>query len=127
MAQGNYKEYLQRDRVRTKKYFYVIRPVLACRWISTHDTMPPTEFQRLVDDQFPKELMPILDDLMKRKKNGEELDDGPQIPEINAFIEKEMGRFEAALGESIPSKPVEQDTLDGVFRETLNEVWSKVY
>ena len=30
MAEGNYKEYLQRDNVRVKKYFYVLRPILAC-------------------------------------------------------------------------------------------------
>ena len=33
MAEGNYREYLKRDMVRAKKYFYVLRPVLACRWI----------------------------------------------------------------------------------------------
>ncbi len=44
MAEGNYREYLQRDPVRVKKYFYVLRPVLACRWIQMHGTTPPTEF-----------------------------------------------------------------------------------
>ena len=42
MAEGNYREYLQRDPVRVKKYFYVLRPVLACRWIEMHGTTPPS-------------------------------------------------------------------------------------
>ena len=33
MASRNYREYLKGDTVKAKKYFYVLRPVLACRWI----------------------------------------------------------------------------------------------
>lgn len=40
MARNNYREYLQGDQVKIKKYFYVLRPVLACKWIEQHNTMP---------------------------------------------------------------------------------------
>ena len=33
MAQGNFKDYLRGDVVWVKKYFYVLRPLLAVRWI----------------------------------------------------------------------------------------------
>ncbi|MEI3191266.1 MAG: nucleotidyltransferase domain-containing protein [Lachnospiraceae bacterium] len=33
MAEKNYRGYLKGELVRAKKYFYVLRPVLACRWI----------------------------------------------------------------------------------------------
>ena len=34
MASGNWKSYLEgRDQVSLKKYLYVLRPLLACRWI----------------------------------------------------------------------------------------------
>lgn len=39
MAEGNYREYLQGEIVRAKKYFYVLRPVLACRWILDRGTL----------------------------------------------------------------------------------------
>ena len=35
MAEGNYREYLRVPRVRTKKYFYVLRPMLAWEWVLT--------------------------------------------------------------------------------------------
>ena len=41
MAEGNYREYLKTEMVRAKKYFYVLRPVLACRWILEKGTPPP--------------------------------------------------------------------------------------
>jgi predicted nucleotidyltransferase len=33
MANGNYLQYLQADTVKIKKYFYVLRPIMACMWI----------------------------------------------------------------------------------------------
>jgi len=32
MARGNYREYLKGDVVWIKKYFYVLRPILAMNW-----------------------------------------------------------------------------------------------
>ena len=48
MAEGNYREYLQGEIVRAKKYFYVLRPVLACRWILDRGTPPPMLFSELI-------------------------------------------------------------------------------
>lgn len=39
MAKGNFREYLQGDLVRAKKYFYVLRPILACLWIENYHRM----------------------------------------------------------------------------------------
>jgi predicted nucleotidyltransferase len=41
MASRNYKEYLKRDLVKTKKYFYVLRPLLACKWVELKNVAPP--------------------------------------------------------------------------------------
>ena len=50
MAKGNYREFLKGDIVWIKKYFYVLRPLLAIRWFEIHPTRPvPMEFQKLVD------------------------------------------------------------------------------
>ena len=50
MAKGNFWEYLQGESVWTKKYFYVLRPVLACEWIARYGAVPPpVEFRKLVN------------------------------------------------------------------------------
>ncbi len=41
MAEGNYRDYLRGEMVRAKKYFYVLRPILACKWILEKGTPPP--------------------------------------------------------------------------------------
>jgi predicted nucleotidyltransferase len=123
MAEGNYREYLHGDPVRVKKYFYVLRPVLACRWIAAHGTMPPMEFDSLVSDQLPSELQAAVHALLERKRSGDELASGPRIPEINEFLESEMGRLRAALA-AIPRSPAPAwEALDRVFRDSLDEVW----
>ncbi|MBI5883086.1 MAG: nucleotidyltransferase domain-containing protein [Elusimicrobia bacterium] len=123
MAQGNFREYLQGPRVRTKKYFYVLRPILACRWIEAHRSMPPMEFAKLVDDRLPERLRPIVSDLLRRKRAGEELADGPRIPDINGFVEREISRLNNEMPPKAARHPVDWETLDAVFRESLDEVW----
>ena len=123
MAEGNYREYLQGDSVRVKKYFYVLRPVLACRWIAVHGSMPPIEFGSLVDDQLPHELRPVVHALLERKRSGDELADGPRVPEINDFLDGEMSRLRQALAGIPRGAPPDWEALDRVFREALVEVW----
>jgi hypothetical protein len=124
MAEGNYREYLQGEVVRVKKYFYVLRPVLACRWIAAHGTMPPTEFAALVDDQLPSPLRGLVHSLLERKRSGDELASGPRLPEVNAFLDSEMTRLREALAEVPRGDPPDWEALDRVFRDSLAEVWA---
>ena len=41
--------YLQGEEVRIKKYFYVIRPLLAAKWIVDKKTQPPLLFSELIE------------------------------------------------------------------------------
>lgn len=41
MAKSNYHKYLQGEEVRLKKYFYVLRPILAAQWILDKKCAPP--------------------------------------------------------------------------------------
>lgn len=122
MAQGNYRDYLQGDVVWLKKYLYVLRPVLACLWIERGYGVVPIEFhklvERVIDDVAVKTA---VQDLIRRKKSGEELDRGPHIPEISRFLKQEVDRL--SLLQSPPSERVSSDDLDRVFRECLIEVY----
>jgi predicted nucleotidyltransferase len=123
MAEGNYRDYLQGDSVRVKKYFYVLRPVLCCRWIESHGTMPPTEFGRTADDQLPAVLRGTLESLLERKRRGEELALGPRIPEISEFLDSEIQRLRSLLDTTPRVAVPDWDVLDAFFRHSLTEVW----
>ena len=47
-AKRNYHEFLTGETVKFKKYFYVLRPLLACRWILAEGTQPPRLFTDLM-------------------------------------------------------------------------------
>jgi predicted nucleotidyltransferase len=123
MAEGNHREYLQGDTVRLKKYFYVLRPILACRWLDAHGTMPPTEFGLLVADQLPGELRTHVDGLLERKRAGDELAAGPRIPELSRFLAAETTRLRTALAATARSEVPDWERLDQVFRDSLAETW----
>lgn len=125
MARGNYREYLRGDRVKIKKYFYVLRPVLACQWIEKHNTMPPVEFDRLVEDLLPEGsgLRSAVNELLVRKRAGEELDMEPRITAINDFLEAGIAYYEEAAPAMKAAGEKQDRQLDELFRSALAEVW----
>jgi predicted nucleotidyltransferase len=91
MARGNYRDYLQGDVVWLKKYLYVLRPLMAVLWIERGYGVVPTEFERLysrvIDDAA---VLQAIDELLQRKRDSKELDQGPKIGPISDFIDREM-------------------------------------
>ncbi|WP_040949762.1 nucleotidyltransferase domain-containing protein [Gorillibacterium massiliense] len=125
MARGNYRMYLQGDRVKIKKYFYVLRPVLACEWIERFNEMPPMEFDVLVDRLIPKdeELWHIIQQLLARKKAGDELDYEPRLNPINDYLEDRLQKLEKIAAAMKSTDRKMDGHLDSLFRATLREVW----
>ncbi|MDM7860527.1 nucleotidyltransferase domain-containing protein [Alteromonas sp. ASW11-36] len=94
MAKGNFREYLKSDLVKTKKYFYVLRPILCMRWIESHSSIPPLFFETLVDKTVEDtELTNAIAELLVRKKAGFETDYDRPIPVISAFLKAELARL----------------------------------
>ncbi|MBI0580316.1 nucleotidyltransferase domain-containing protein [Neobacillus cucumis] len=126
MAKGNFRDYLQGQDVKIKKYFYVLRPILAAKWIEKYNTIPPIEFSSLVESILPAgSLRKEIDTLLKRKIAGEELKLEPRIDVINQYLHKEIEHLELyvkGINIDIPD-PTEQ--LNQLFRETLYEVWGE--
>lgn len=123
MARGNAREYLFGDRVRLKKYFYVLRPLLAIRHIEQGLGVPPVEFERLVAIVAPEGLKPAIAELLALKRRSPELGLGEPIPEIGRFIEAELASHgEAFKGRGRPD-PHDRDALsaelNAVFRAVV--------
>jgi len=127
MARGNYREFLNNDTVWLKKYFYVLRPVLACKWIELDIGVVPMEFEKLLNRLFPEGPLRVeIDQLLELKRKGEELDRGPRISALNDFIEAELEGIEARVKNVKRSQP-EVAPLNQLFRATLRDVWGKEY
>lgn len=117
MADGNYREYLRGEMVRAKKYFYVLRPLLACRWILRTNTPPPMLFSELAAANLPAHLNESVQELLRIKMEVPEMKLIPRVNEINAFIEEKLPRIK----EQIRSLPEEH----GQGYDELNELFLK--
>ncbi|GGB60355.1 hypothetical protein GCM10011409_42150 [Lentibacillus populi] len=124
MAKNNYREYLQGSKVKIKKYFYVLRPVMACKWIEKYQTVPPILFNELLQTMIPEgKLKNEIESLLKRKIIGDELDFEPRIDMINDFLENELRRIETHIKTLSVENEDPTKKLDNLFRATLGEVW----
>lgn len=118
MARKNFRGYLQGDTVRLKKYFYVLRPLLAVQWIDLGKGVPPMRFADLVagtvDDAA---LLMEINELLEIKMRAGEAEYGPRRSRIQAFIEQALDR-----ADRFPDyKKTEQDAreLDRFLLETI--------
>ncbi|WP_106766762.1 nucleotidyltransferase domain-containing protein [Paenibacillus faecalis] len=127
MAKGNYRKYLQGEFVKIKKYFYVLRPLLACQWIEQYNEMPPMEFEKLVNRllEADSELKRTIDTLLIRKKSGQEIDFEPRLPVLNDFIEEQISVYEGRVREIQTQETQLDDRLDHLFRTALAEAWGR--
>ncbi|MDR0775379.1 MAG: nucleotidyltransferase domain-containing protein [Azonexus sp.] len=118
MAHNNFRAYLQGDSVRLKKYLYVLRPLLAVRWIEQGLGQPPMRFadlaERMVDDEA---LLAEINALLAIKMRSGEAEYSPRWPRIHAFIEGELARNAV---DSDYKKPVGDSTeLDAFLMKTV--------
>lgn len=99
-AKNTFSSYLQDEKVKYKKYFYALRPLLACKYIEEHHCPPPVLFDDLLNLTLPDQLRNGIDGLLKIKKITDEKDLNPQIPVIYEFIKNEL-EIQKELSESI--------------------------
>lgn len=93
MAVGNFREYLQGDEVRYKKYLYVLRPLLAAQYIVDYRRIPPVDFHELCAktlDSHPEEFRNSLARLLEFKTNVQEKATMPKDPILNSWIEARL-------------------------------------
>ena len=120
MANNNYQAYLQGTEVKIKKYFYVIRPLLAAKWIIDTKTQPPMLFSELMAAELPVELMSTVKKLLEMKQNMPEMGLAPKIKVLDDFIDTELEAIKkAADGEE--SLDRDWTLLDEFFLRMVKE------
>ena len=119
MASGNYKQFLQTDEVKIKKYFYVLRPIMACMWIENFKESPPMEFEKLLTQITDSGLFDKINELLSRKKTGIELGIEPRIDIINNFIENNLQYYKNNVNTFDPKKKPKQELLEKGFISIL--------
>ena len=105
--------------VKAKKYFYVLRPILACRWILDKGKPPPMRFEELMDSQLPDYLKETVKNLLDLKMNSPEVKEIPRIDILNGYLDESIDEVKA-LVEQYPREVVKDwDELNRLFLRAL--------
>lgn len=118
-AASNFHEFLQDEYVKYKKYFYVIRPILACKWIEERHCPPPVLFHTLSEAMLDGEMKALVDELLMIKKTMAEGDKGRRIDRLNQYIEAQILYYKKKISESQDDKNRDWEKLNEVFGRSL--------
>lgn len=120
MAESNYREYLKGETVKAKKYFYVLRPVLACRWILEKGTPPPMLFSELMASQLPSCLESTVCSLLDLKISSPEIKTIPRIDILNEYLDRSIAEIKERIS-CLPERAAQGwEELDSLFLSTLD-------
>lgn len=118
-AKRNYHEFLTGETVKFKKYFYVLRPLLACKWILAEGTPPPMLFSSLMEKYLDEEIKPDVEKLLDLKMNTPEIGEGKRFDRVNDYIEKNLTVVDAMIAELPKEEPNGWNELNNIFLSLL--------
>lgn len=108
------------EEVQIKRYFYVLRPVLAARWVWQKQTPPPTVFAELLPllEENAPHLRQTVNELIDRKSHATEGAAIERLPELETYLlgQLDEGRLRAG---GLPVGYKDEKRLDAFFREVL--------
>lgn len=121
MAKTTWLTHLRGERVKPKKYFYALRPLLAARWLEREQSVPPIEFAALLPMLGDEpELRADIDALLALKAVSAEAASIEPVASLQAFIETELARL-AALTPAFGRRTAVRGELNDLLRATLAE------
>ena len=119
-AKKNYYDYLCYDMVNYKKYFYVLRPILACKWIEERKCPPPVLFDELVNTVLEEDMKSAVEDLLAKKVKMSESEKGPKVEVINNYVEEKLEYYKSIVETMEDDRNTDWDALEEEFRWVID-------
>lgn len=112
------------DGIRLKRLFYVLRPVMALRWLALFPdrTVAPMNFRALMEDcDLAPKLVSEIESLLHKKSETREMGTGEVPGCIVDFYYDEIAKAEAAFRHAAPRDDLRRSELaDRFFRAMLD-------
>ncbi len=116
MAASNLATHLALVEANLKRYLYVLRPVLAARWIERTGRLAPVAFAELLGE-VPPERRDEVDELLARKAAASERDGFAGLPGLHAWMGAEVARLGEVRLDAPPPLPTED--FDAILRRWI--------
>ena len=118
-ANSNYHTFLLDEMVKYKKYFYVLRSILACKWIAERKCPPPVLFSELVETVLEPQLRPVVEQLVAVKMQMAESEKRERIEVLNCYIEEKLKEYKELVKEMPEAACRDWDKVNQLFREMI--------
>lgn len=117
------QRYFKPSKLSAKRYFYVIRPILCCRWIQTIGGQPPLPIQELIAAiEMPAEVKLAIESLIERKRAGYELDSVGRITTLDGYIAESLAQIKEFLNTLPRPEYAPFELLNSLFYEVIEEL-----
>ena len=117
LAKGAWAGFSDSGEGRLKKFFYVLRPLLAARWIAERGTLPPMTFAALLPMLTEKDVRAAVDALVLRKREVDEAYVMTLPDVISTYVQNTFATLEAA---DLPrTETRDAADLDAFFRDAV--------
>ena len=121
MTRNTFENDLQGQQVKLKKYFYALRPALACRWILEKQAVPPMEFGQLRTLIADADWQQTVDELLERKKKAGEKEFIEPIPKLQEWIAATIAECKEQA-DALTAITRDTEQLDLIFRKYVEAV-----
>jgi len=118
MAHNTLRDDLQNEQVKLKRYFYALRPALACLWIVEKQSVPPMELEELRVMITDTKVQNVIDELLERKKIADEKAMITPVPPLNQWLSDTLNWCKERIP-MLPSEKKQPDELNDIFRKYI--------
>ena len=118
MSHNTLMQDLQSEQVKLKRYFYALRPALACLWIIQEKSVPPMEFAPLRILVKGDTVQEAIDDLMLRKQAADEKALIAPVKVLNDWLTTTLAYCKEQVS-LLDSTRQTTEELDDLFRRAI--------
>ena len=120
MTINTFEGSLKAEKVKLKKYFYALRPILAAEWIARYSTVPPMEFAKLRVMLDDRTINAEIDAMLTLKSTADEKSEYAPNQILNEFLADRIAYMKSE-SEGLIKKETNTDVLNQLFRKTIHE------
>lgn len=118
MAHNTLRDDLQTEQVKLKRYFYALRPALACLWIVERQSVPPMGLEHLRVMIIDNDVQNAIDELLKRKRVADEKALILTVPLLNQWLNHALDLCKERIP-LLSSEKKYPDELNSIFRKYI--------
>lgn len=108
------------DKIKLKKLFYVIRPILSCMWIEKFNAIPPMNLQAMMEDiEMDNKIRNMIEELVTVKSDSIESDTINEPIELMKFLRDKLEYYNSYAKTIKTEKERDSSILNEFFHKTL--------